>query len=246
MLLKINNNFNLRQNISVSIYITPPLTSLLLAFFLCIPAKVFACDDNLNTGKCVQISVHNKTGQGVPDLVVYLQPLEGQILPKTTEIVTISQQEKAFSPYITVSQKGNKVNFENKDDITHHIYSVNSDDKFAFKIQAGTNHLSESFDHESEIAMGCNIHDWMSGSLLVVDTPYFAKTDSNGSVSFSLDEKGKYQVIVWHPQLPEKDNRLSQQFNSNDDSNIKFILQKNLETIPAQESNDDFDFVSDY
>lgn len=246
MLLKINNKPNLRQNISVNIYITHSLTLLLLSLSLFTPAKVFACDDNLNTGKCVQISVQNKAGQGVPDIVVYLQPLEGQNLPKTTEVVTISQRKKAFSPYITVSQKGNKVNFANKDDITHHIYSAGSNEKFAFKIQAGEDHLSKQFNHETEIAMGCNIHDWMSGSLLIVDTPYFNKTDSDGNVDFSLDEPGKYKIVIWHPQLAEKDNRLTQQQDIVSDSTFSFILDKGLEKIPSQVNNDDFDFVSDY
>ena len=190
--------------------------------------------------------VDNPKGEPVPDMVVYLQPLSDQNLPQSSEVVTISQKNQAFAPYITVSQTNAKVNFVNKDDITHHIYSAGGSDDFSFVIQAGTEHLSESFNNETEVAMGCNIHDWMSGSLLVVDTPYFGKTDHEGKVSFSLDILGSYRVIVWHPQLPVDNHRMSQERDIVDDSTFKFVLQKELESIPTQSSNDDFDFVSDY
>ena len=204
------------------------------------------CEGKTSSNICVQVSVLHENGDVASDVVVYLQPLAGQKLPTTSEIVTISQKNKAFSPYITVSQINNKVNFANKDDITHHIYSAGSDDKFAFKIKAGAEHLSEPFKHETEVAMGCNIHDWMSGTLLVVDTPYFGKTDSEGNIDFVLSELGKYKIIVWHPQLPVETHRVSQDHNILGDSIFKMVLPRALAPIPEQTNDNDFDFVSDY
>ena len=43
------------------------------------------------------------------------------------------------------------------------------------------------FNKEAEIAMGCNIHDWMSGYLLIVDTPFFTKSDKNGDSEIIID-----------------------------------------------------------
>lgn len=205
-----------------------------------------ACESESNIKNCVNVSVHDKAGNSVPDVVVYLLPLAGQTLTQTSEIVTISQNKKAFTPYITVSQSGNKVSFENQDDITHHIYSAGNHNKFSFKMKSGDVHLSEPFNNATEIAMGCNIHDWMSGSLLIVDTPYFSKTDKNGLASFSLEQLGQYQIVVWHPQLPTKDNRVRQEYQVTANADFNIVLPKNLESIPTQSSNDDFDFVSDY
>ena len=217
------------------------ITSLLLA-----TTNAFACEKKTEKSKCVQVLVYDNEGKAVSDMVVYLQPLAGQKLPVSNEIVTISQQKQAFSPNVSVSQLGNKVNFENKDDITHHIYSVSSKDKFAFKVQAETAHISEPFKHEAEIAMGCNIHDWMSGSLLVVDTPYFGKTDKNGKIDFSIEVLGQYQIIVWHPQLPLDQHRVKQDHDILNDATFNFILPKKLDPIPTQSNDDSFDFVSDY
>jgi len=214
--------------------------------FLISVNKVIACENGAENSKCVQISVKGVEGNAATGMVVYLQPLDGQVLKKSTEKMTVSQQGTAFSPYITVSQTDTEVNFANKDDITHQIYSADSENKFSFTIRAGEDHLSKKFNDESEIAMGCNIHDWMSGYLLIVDTPYFGKTDDNGEASFSVAELGKYRVVVWHPQLPTAHHRVSQEHNIVSDAVFNFSLNEKLEEIPTQKNEDDFDFNSDY
>ena len=221
------------------------LVSLLTSFFVS-TAYAVTCERNVEGSNCIHITVQDKHGKVVPDIVVYLVPLEGQKLSQSSEIVTVSQQNKAFSPYITVSQTKKMVHFVNQDDITHHIYSADNENKFAFKIRAGHEHLTEDFNKEAEIAMACNIHDWMSGYLLVVDTPYFAKTNNNGEASFIIKEEGNYNVIVWHPQLPTEQHRLFQKHKIIDDLALNFTLPKDLENIPTQENHDDFDFDSDY
>jgi len=221
------------------------LLSLLTSVFVS-TTHAATCESNAKDEKCVQISVQDKNGKAVADMVVYLAPLDGQKLIQSSNVVTVSQQNKAFSPYITVSQTKKTVHFVNQDDITHHIYSADSDNKFAFKIRAGDEHLADNFTKEAEIAMACNIHDWMSGYLLVVDTPYFAKTNEKGEAFFAIKELGNYNVVVWHPQLPTEQHRLFQKQNITDNTQLSFTLPKDLENIPTQENSDGFDFDSDY
>jgi len=208
--------------------------------------NAFACESSSDDSSCVQVFVNNSAGQVAPDMVVYLQPLAGQVLSKSDKTITVAQEGEAFSPYISVTQTGKQVHFANKDKITHQIYSADQSNSFSFTVRAGTEHVAEHFDHEAEVAMGCNIHDWMSGYLLVVDTPYFGKTDSNGHVSFSVEEQGEYRVVVWHPQLPTEDHRVSEDHNITRDVTFRFALTKKLDDIPVQKNEDDFDFSTDY
>jgi hypothetical protein len=205
-----------------------------------------SCDNKLDNSVCVQVVVNNSNGKALADIVVYLEPLDGQILEKSHEKVIIGQFGQSFSPYLSVSQVHSKVNFVNKDDITHHIYSAGSDNKFSFKIRAGKTNSSVKFDHASEVAMGCNIHDWMSGYLLVVNTPYFDKTDKLGQVSFNITKHGKYKVVVWHPQMQADNNRMTMDKNISEDATFTFSFERAMENIPTQESDEDFDFLSDY
>ncbi len=204
------------------------------------------CDDKLLNNNCLQVFVNGPTGKALADIVIYLEPLDGQVLEKSSEIVVIGQLGKSFTPYVSVSQVKSQVDFVNQDDITHHIYSAGSENKFSFKIRAGQTNSSAQFDHVTEVAMGCNIHDWMSGFLLVVDTPYFGKTDQQGLVSFIIAKQGRYKVVVWHPQMQTIDNRMSKDVTVLANSTLSFALKNAIAEIPLQESDDDFDFLSDY
>jgi len=194
----------------------------------------------------LQVKVLNSKGQILPNMVVYLEPPEGMKLHTTNNLIEVAQIDKSFSPYIGVMQKGSSVKFNNKDNISHHIYSPIGVDKFAFKINAGEDYIKNDFLNAGSISMGCNIHDWMSGHLLVVETPYFNKTDKQGIAKINVEESGEYNVVVWHPQMREANHKISKKIVLNNDSSIEMKLVQPLDEFPSQKSEDDFDFLSDY
>lgn len=194
----------------------------------------------------LQVNVYDLQNNPVKDIVVYLESKDGLSLHKTQKSIEINQLNKSFAPYISVIQVGNKVRFHNQDDITHHIYSPIGDNKFAFKILSGQQQVMEDFSTTGEVAMGCNIHDWMSGHLLIVDTPYFDKTNDNGQTSFVIKDEGNYQLTLWHPQMNEANNEITQTITLHKNKKIEVKLTKVMAPLPEQKSEDDFDFLSDY
>jgi hypothetical protein len=86
----------------------------------------------------------------------------------------------------------------------------------------------------------------MSGFLLVVNTPYFAKTDNQGRANFDVAKKGRYNIVVWHPQMQTENNRLIKEEVILTHSTFSLSLINEMSVIPLQESDDDFDFLSDY
>jgi hypothetical protein len=46
--------------------------------------------------------------------------------------------------------------------------------------------------------MGCNIHDNMIAYALVVDTPWFGKTDAAGKTVLDGVPAGEYDIHAWH------------------------------------------------
>ena len=202
------------------------------------------------TGQAAELAIHlvDVKNNPVENLVVYATPKSGvQGLPANTTQLTIDQESKKFAPYVTVMQKGQTINFNNKDDITHHIYSVSGENRFEFKLKANSMKHTQALDTAEEIAMGCNIHDWMSGYALVVDTPYYGKTDKAGKLSLNLRELGEYQITVWHPQLEVDGNRITQSFTlSAQQQTLNIALPKELSPLPDQLGEDDFDFLEEY
>lgn len=223
---------------------------ILLTFFLIMIFNPYSHANNnikIQEKFSITLNVKHLDGEAAKELVAYLEPVNPVYpLPINQTIIKISQIEKAFAPYISVMQKGGQVNFINEDDITHHIYSPVSDNKFSFKIKTNEQKLFANFEHTGEVAMGCNIHDWMSGYILVVDTPYYAKTDVQGQVAISEVVAGDYLLNIWHPQLNSTDNRQVQRVEINKNVELLIKLESPLLDLPVQKSEDDFDFLSDY
>ncbi|WP_052380247.1 MULTISPECIES: cupredoxin domain-containing protein [unclassified Pseudoalteromonas] len=183
----------------------------------------------------------------IEGVVVYLSPLDkSSVNSHTTQTLIISQNNKKFTPYIAVLQKGQKIKFKNQDDVTHHIYSVSGQNRFDFKVKAGGHKDNINISTAGEIAMGCNIHDWMSGYVLVVDTPYFNKTTSSGISNFENIPSGNYKLTIWHPQLETNNNEFVTDIMIQKTQNFKVTLPKALLPIPVQQNQDEFDFLEGY
>jgi len=140
------------------------------------------------------------------------KPLEGAVVtvgvagaPKAAPagaVADMTQQSRQFAPRTLVVQAGTSVNFPNLDTVRHHVYSFSPTKPFELKLYAGTPSAPVLFDKVGVVVLGCNIHDRMSGWIVVVDTPYFAKTDATGQARVDVPD-GEQLVRVSHPQQPE-------------------------------------------
>jgi len=195
----------------------------------------------------ITVTVIDPKKAEVKGVIVYLTPSDKPSGNYTkTQPLIISQNKKKFTPYIAVLQKGQKIKFNNQDDVTHHIYSVSGKNRFDFKIKAGEHNSNINISTLGEVAMGCNIHDWMSGYVLVVDTPYFNNTTSTGRSHFENIPSGNYKLTIWHPQLETNNNEFKTDVIIQKEQNFEITLPKPLLPIPVQQNQDEFDFLEGY
>ncbi len=214
--------------------------------YLAFPILIVLMNSFVVAASQFNIVLVDNNNQPLPNLVVYLKPADDVVLAKTDKVIEIGQFNRTFTPHISVMQLGTQVNFSNQDDITHHIYSPIGQNKFAFKIRAGQVKTKSDFQQVGEVAMGCNIHDWMSGYLLIVDTPLFGKTNDQGLIHFDLSHQGQYELVIWHPKLEAEQNRISRVVNWQQQKSMTIKVKNKIATAAAQQSDDDFDFLSDY
>ena len=114
----------------------------------------------------------------------------------------MAQQGRQFVPSVLVVTTGTAVSFPNRDKVRHHVYSFSPTKKFELKLFAGTPANPVVFDKPGIAVLGCNIHDNMAAWVMVLDTPFYASTDSVGLVSLSDVPAGTYHLRVWHSRLP--------------------------------------------
>jgi plastocyanin len=144
----------------------------------------------------------NKSGEVMPDVVVYATRLGG---PATSasgkEATTIAQDHLQFTPYVTVVQLGSEIKFPNYDKVEHHVKSFSTAKEFEIKPYEKTTPPPILFDKSGIVVIYCLIHEWMRAYVMVVDTPYFGKSDTTGAVSLSSLPPGNYEIRAWHPDM---------------------------------------------
>jgi len=156
----------------------------------------------------VNFRITDAKGQPVVDAVVSLVPLgePTQLAPPAAPL-EIVQQGQEFSPYVTPLLVGTAVSFPNRDNVQHHVYSLSPPKKFELPLYAGEAKAPVVFDHPGVVALGCNIHDWMSAYIVVLATPWFAKTGPDGAATITGAPDGRYRAEVWHPRLARIETR---------------------------------------
>jgi plastocyanin len=148
----------------------------------------------------IALSVEDARGRPLPQAVVYLMSDKSSAVHAPTSVI-IDQRHKQFIPEITVVQTGTAVSFPNNDSIRHSVYSFSRPKQFQIKLYGGRTPPPVVFDKAGVVAIGCNIHDEMAAWVVVVDTPYFAKTDPSGTHVFTDLAPGAYQAFAWYPEM---------------------------------------------
>jgi len=143
--------------------------------------------------------VRSPAGTPVMDAAVVLEPVE-RSAPISKTGASIEQRDRDFVPYLTIVRKGTAVTFPNHDAVKHHVYSFSPAKTFELKLYSGQSAQPVVFDKTGEVALGCNIHDWMEAHVLVVDTPWFARTGADGIARIKSVPAGEYRLRLWHPR----------------------------------------------
>jgi hypothetical protein len=119
------------------------------------------------------------------------------------------QQNLQFDPFVLVVPVGADVDFPNLDKVRHHVYSFSPAKTFELKLYGHDETRVVRFDKPGVVPLGCNIHDNMVAFIVVVDTPFVAKTDGAGEAVIRGAPPGRQTVRLWHPYLRAPGNALS-------------------------------------
>jgi plastocyanin len=149
----------------------------------------------------VRVVTQDTGGKPVADAVAYLSDLDSPApVSPPQQPVAIIQKDQEFSPYVTPIVVGTKVVFPNLDNVQHHVYSVSPAKRFEIPLYIGDSKETIVFDRAGVVTLGCNIHDWMVAYVVVLATPYYAKTGQDGTAEVSGLPPGRYRLEVWHPR----------------------------------------------
>jgi len=132
-----------------------------------------------------------------PLAVVYL---DGSFSKPTSQPTKqIAQKDLAFLPSLLPVRAGTRVEFPNLDDTYHNIFSYSPAKRFDLgRYRPDERPIpSEVFDTPGLVTLRCDIHEHMRGLILVLNSPYFAVTDSEGRFRLSGLPSGHYALKAW-------------------------------------------------
>lgn len=162
------------------------------------------------------------------------KPVEGAVVyldkPDTSTPVTVEiyQKDRRFHPHVSVVPVGSRIEFPNRDNTQHHVYSFSSAKTFDIELYAGKPEAPVLFDKPGIVELGCNIHDHMRAFIVVTDTSVIGRTDANGRVTLSLGQslssENPLALNIWHPRLPDNTKPVSREVDTGNPGTISIDL----------------------
>ena len=148
----------------------------------------------------IAVTVRNPHGAPVADAVVSVDAAEAGPIHFPWPYV-MAQKDIQFRPFVLVVPVGAGVTFPNFDNVRHHVYSFSPAKTFELKLYGHDETRVVRFDKPGVVQLGCNIHDSMVGFIVVVETPYAAKTDDQGVAVLHGVPAGAQVVKVWRAYM---------------------------------------------
>jgi plastocyanin len=125
------------------------------------------------------------------------------VFPVPTSTVMLDQKGCRYSPRIAGVQVGQPVEITNSDPTLHNVHGlavVNAEFNEGQPMQ-GMRERRVFTSPEVMIHFKCDVHNWMSAYVGVLNHPYFAVTKADGTFDLPNVPPGTYTVEAWHEKF---------------------------------------------
>lgn len=143
------------------------------------------------------------SGRGLSNVVVSLTDItSGASAEARVSAPVLDQDGCDFSPHVVIVPVGATVSVLNSDPVTHNIHTAAFANRPVNRAQPADVHsIDLSFAVAERVRVRCDMHEWMSAWIVVVDHPYVAITDDSGAFVLENVPPGTYTMEVWHEEL---------------------------------------------
>jgi len=143
-------------------------------------------------------------GKGIEHVVVYIEKVEGKTFSPPAKNPVVDQVNMTFVPHVLPILAGSTVDFPNSDSTRHNVFSPSKTKKFNLGTYPAGITKKVTFEKTGVVALLCNVHPEMSAFLLVLQNPYYAMPQKNGTYTIAAIPPGRYTLVAWHPKLKSK------------------------------------------
>jgi plastocyanin len=132
--------------------------------------------------------------------VIYLEsdaPKAQSYVPPSAHPI-LDQKDLTFHPQVLPILIGTTVDFPNRDNLFHNVFSYSSPKEFDLGRYPTGDSRSVRFDKAGIVRVYCDIHSHMNATILVLENPYFAIPDDGGTFIIRSVPNGTYMARLWY------------------------------------------------
>jgi Polysaccharide lyase family 4, domain II len=163
-----------------------------------ISKDVGVCDPQKSGTRDLERILINSDGE-VENTVVFLKGVSrGKAWDPSQMHAVIEQKSCRYIPHITLVPLGSDLGMKSSDPILHTIHMTGSAD-YNLPFPMTDVVVSRPMKRPGPADLKCNAgHFWMNGTVMVIDSPYYALTDSHGYFRITGIPAGEYEIVAWH------------------------------------------------
>jgi plastocyanin len=151
----------------------------------------------------VRVAVEGVSLADVGPVVVFLGLPGGGTPPAASGPAPVVRQRGAqFVPSFLVVPAGRSVRMANDDTIFHNVFSLSRPNDFDLGVYPAGEDRSVRFAQPGLVKLYCSIHSSMTGTVLVVPSPWFGVALPGGAYRIPDVPPGRYELSVWNERLP--------------------------------------------
>lgn len=175
------------------------------------------CIDTTKGAKSENLVVSKS--KGIQNVVVYAR-VRGHKVTPLKDKVKVDQKNCRYLPHVLVVPTGSTVELTSSDPVAHNVHShAEKNEAPNIQIAKSGTKIPYTITKAEAIKLTCDIHAWMSGYIVAVDSNFYAVTgqkdeedkyidpdtyeESSDTGKFSLKDvpDGRVRVIAWHEEL---------------------------------------------
>lgn len=141
---------------------------------------------------------------GLQNVFVYVKDGLGDLrFPIPAEPVVLDQRGCTYVPHVFGIQAGQPLEILNSDDTLHNVHAAPELNR-EFNRGQGLQGLRDTHvftSPEVMVPFQCDVHEWMHAWVGVVDHPFYATTEADGTFAISGLPPGTYTIDAWHEAL---------------------------------------------
>ncbi len=116
--------------------------------------------------------------------------------------VELDQKNCAFEPYVLPMHQDQLLVIKSTDPKNHNVrYSPFTNPGFNKIVATGEQLEIKLTAERRPIMLGCDIHPWMKGYIMVFDHPFFTTTAADGTFEIKGVPAGDQNLIVWQERV---------------------------------------------